>query len=108
MRFEQARSFRPLALLMMREAGAEGYALDGYEQAGASPFHLSAYGLEVPAGVQEAISVARLPLHVRNREVGCLAFVFRAAAIPNDTSRLLDASPACLNQSGPCLTLRSR
>jgi ANTAR domain len=74
----------------MRETGAAGYALDGYEQGSAFAVRLSADGLEVPRGEQEGLSVARLPLHVRDREVGCLAFIFRVAAIPKDTWRLLE------------------
>jgi hypothetical protein len=75
----------------MRETGVEGYALDGYEQGCAIPFRLSAHRLEIPVGEQEeCLSVARLPPCVQNREVGSLAFVFRVAATPDDTRRLLE------------------
>jgi hypothetical protein len=90
MRLEQAGSFGPLALLMMRETGAEGYVLYAYEQRSSFPVRLSAYGLDVPPCEHEGLSVARLPLRLQNREVGWLAFVFRAAAIPEDTRRLLE------------------
>jgi hypothetical protein len=89
MSLKQAGSFKPLVLRVMCETGADEYALDGYDQGCAFPVRLSGHGLQVPAGKQEGLSVARLPLRVQNREVGSLAFVFRATAISGDAGRLL-------------------
>jgi hypothetical protein len=90
MGLEQAGSFGPLVLLVMRETGAQGYVLYGYEPGCASPVRLSEYGVEIPANEQEGVSVARLPLHVQNREVGWVAFVFHTASVPDGARRLLD------------------
>ena len=75
---QQAVCLAPLALLAMREINADGFVLYGYEKGGACPVLLCGCGLEVPAQQQEGLSVSRFPLRVENREVGWLAFVFRA------------------------------
>jgi hypothetical protein len=89
MRLEQAGSFEPLVLLVMRETSADGYVLYGYEQDCAFPVRLSSHGLEVPPAEQAGLSVARLPLRVQNRDLGSLAFVFRASAVPDTAWRVL-------------------
>jgi hypothetical protein len=90
MKLEQSGSFGPLALLVMRETGAEGYVLYVYEHGGASPVRLFGSGLEVPPNEQPGISVARFPLRLQNREVASLAFVFRAAGVPDSARPLLE------------------
>jgi ANTAR domain len=85
----RAGSFAPLALLAMRETGADGYVLEAYEN-DAGPVRLSTCGVTVPAGKQEGLSVARFALRVQNREAGSLAFVFRAPAVPAQAWRTLE------------------
>jgi hypothetical protein len=90
MQLDEVGSFAPLALLTMRETGADGYALYAYQNGEALPVRLSGCGVAIPVSEQKGLSVARLPLRVQNREVGSLAFVFRAPAVPPQASRPLD------------------
>ncbi len=89
MRPDHAGSLAPLAILAMRETGADGYALYAHETDG-PPVRLSSCGLPVPAAPQEGLCVARFPLRIQNREVGLLAFVFRAPEIPEGAARPLN------------------
>ncbi|HLI84412.1 MAG TPA: ANTAR domain-containing protein [Bryobacteraceae bacterium] len=86
----QATSLAPLALLAMRETGAAGYGLYAYESGGAVPVRLYGCGLPIPAGPQEGLAVARFGLHVENRKLGFVAFVFRALAVPEEANRTLE------------------
>ncbi|MBV8728432.1 MAG: ANTAR domain-containing protein [Acidobacteriia bacterium] len=90
MQKDQAESFAPLALLAMRETGANGYVLEAYENGGKRPARLSACGLVVPPNAQPGISVARFGLRVQTREVGSVAFVFRAPTIPVNAVAVLE------------------
>jgi ANTAR domain len=87
---QQTACFAPLALLVMRETNADGYVLCRFENSGGCPIRLCGCGLAVPPCQQEGLSVARVPLLVQNREVGSLAFVFRAATVPENASRPIE------------------
>lgn len=86
---DQAGSFEPLALLTMRETGADGYVLHAYESGGAPPVRILGCGLVVPDCDQEGFSVVRFPLQVQNRNVGSVAFVFRVPVISSQAMRSL-------------------
>ncbi len=89
MRPDHAGSLAPLALLAMRETGADGYVLYAHESDG-TLVRLSSCGLPVPVAPEEGLAVARFLLRVQNREVGSLAFVFRAAGVPERAARPLN------------------
>ena len=77
MKPEHAESLSPLALLAMREAGADGYALyavgaDGHEVC------LSMCGASVPPRIEDEPAILRFQLRVAGSDVGQIAFVFRS------------------------------
>jgi hypothetical protein len=79
---EYAASLGPLALLAMREVGADGYALYANRPDG-SRACLSTGGSSVPDHGEDGRTVVSFPLHVEQREVGQVAWVFGAPVVPD-------------------------
>jgi hypothetical protein len=81
MKPEYAASLGPLALLAMREAGADGYALYSNRPDG-SPVCLSICGSSVPDRDEDGQTVVSFPLQVEQRDVGQIAWVFASPLVP--------------------------
>ncbi|PWU10263.1 MAG: hypothetical protein C5B51_04625 [Terriglobia bacterium] len=90
MDLRQTSCFMPLALVAMRELNAEGFAIYQYERGRSGAVIVCEHGLPVPRDPQESTSVARVPLHWQNREVGWLAFVFRGSTVPDNAWRAIE------------------
>jgi hypothetical protein len=102
MQIGQAASFAPLALLAMREMGADGYVLYTYENGGSFPVRLCGEGLPVPCCERGGLAVARIPLRVQNREVGYIGFVFRGAAVPEGAAGTIESLARTLESIWSC------
>jgi hypothetical protein len=78
---ELPRSLQPLALLALKEAGADGYAIyqvDPKTQARELKF---SWGVPVPESSEGGFTVDSFPLRAADAVTGILVFVFRGSAI---------------------------
>jgi len=87
---ERAESVAPLALLAMRDAGAEGYAIYCCESNSPAPVRVQGYGLAIPEEASPGLSTARFRLCVEGEQAGILAFVFRAPVVPETSLAVLE------------------
>lgn len=86
----QLQSLAPLALLAMREAGADGCALYRRSPESATLVRMYAYGVMEPDNRERDVSVASFMLRLENGEVGKLVFAFRAPGIPEGARHVLE------------------
>jgi hypothetical protein len=86
------QSLQPLALLALREAGGDGYAICDVDPASGRRTLKFSYGVPVPdPDLKTAMfSVAAFPLRVDGTVTGTLSFVFRGDAISPEAKALLD------------------
>ena len=88
------QSLQPLALLALREAGGEGYAICDVDQVSGRQTLKFSYGVPVPDSESnsktETFSVAAFPLRVDGAVTGTLSFVFRGGAISPEVRALLE------------------
>lgn len=88
------QSLQPLALLALREAGGEGYAICDVDQVSGQRTLKFSYGEPIPDSESNLktgkFSVAAFPLRVDGEVTGALSFVFRGAAISPEIWALLE------------------
>jgi hypothetical protein len=70
-------SVQPLALIALRETGADGYAISTMDPEGGAARLIASFGLPVPAANERGAYVASVPLDVANPVSGTIRFVFR-------------------------------
>jgi hypothetical protein len=83
-------SLQPLALLALRESGADGYAISDLDPTSGRRTLRFSYGMPIPELETEALSVAEFPLRVEDVVTGILSFVFGHGAISAESRALLE------------------
>lgn len=87
------QSLQPLALLALREAGADGYAVCDLDPATGRRTLQFSCGAPLPDSRSDSktgpLSVAEFPLRVEDAVTGILSFVFRGEAISQEARSLL-------------------
>src|ERR1019366_639054 len=79
------RSLQPLALIALKEAGADGYAIYQIDPGTEVRELKFAWGVPVPEASQDRFTVGSFPLRVGDSVTGLLMFIFRGGAISSAT-----------------------
>jgi hypothetical protein len=82
-------SLEPLALLALRESGADGYALYEMDRENGSARLIASYGLALPGPEEKGVYVVSLSLFADTRVFGILSFTFRSEIASRNASPLL-------------------
>jgi hypothetical protein len=84
------RSLQPLALIALKEAGADGYAIYQIDPGTEVRELKFAWGVSVPEASQDGFTVGSFPLRVGDSVTGLLMFIFRGGAISPATRAVLE------------------
>jgi hypothetical protein len=90
------RSLQPLALIALKEAGADGYALYQLDPETEVRRLKYAWGLSVPESVDAGLTVEWFPLRSGEPVTGMLAFIFRDGVISPATRVVLERVAAAM------------
>jgi hypothetical protein len=84
------RSLQPLALIALKEAGADGYAIYGVDPRTEVRELKFAWGVSVPEASQEGFKLDSFPLRASGVVTGLVVFVFQSNTISPDTHAVLE------------------
>jgi hypothetical protein len=84
------QSLQPLALIALKEAGADGFAIYQLDPAGGRREVKFGWGAPPSDSGDMGHTIASFPLRMGDEVTGVLNFVFRGAVIPPRAQSLLD------------------
>jgi len=92
------RSLQPLAMIALKEAGADGYAIYEVDPTTEVRELKLSWGVSVPEASQDGFTLKSFPLRAGDVVTGSLVFVFRGGAISPATHAVLERLAATIEE----------